>query len=366
MRFNENIRKLPADITVKDTEDGNIIVLGKDIGDFLYIFFKYSVIWKSPIKLYSVIKPEDCKFMNYEVDPCIDEGLVIKPPYEGKILLSNPKAVGKYAFVWRERGRTYFSEHVRDKQRLLKISLPFNKKGYDIKWRSNADYAQDIDLKGEIEKLSINYDNGIFDQGEDFYLIMPSLTDKIFLDGVRSKVIKTQKFHHMLKLSFSDVDERNVIDMFNDLITDFMEIEHVKVNGNIIKLKGGNVIKKEITDDGYKILLRRNISPNGVYDGLNILKEEGDYDIMEIDSSKWYQIHNYYSKDGRLKGKYINISTPPELLKGKIRYIDLEIDIIEKDGKKKVIDEEEFEKIKNNLTENIQKEIKKVIDNFIA
>lgn len=332
----------------------------------MHNIFKYSIIWKSPIKLYSVIKTEDCKFMNYEVDPCIDEGLVIKPPYEGRILLSKPKAVGKYAFVWRENGRTYFSEHVHDKNRLLKLSLPFNKKGYNIKWRSNADYAQDIDLKAEIERLIMNYDTNTFNQGEDFYLIIPSLQDKIFLDSIRSKVIKTQKFHHMLKLSFSDVDERNVIDMLNELIKDFMEIDHIKVNKKAIRLRGGKVIKKEVTEDGYKILLRREISPNGVYDGLNVLKEEGDYDIMEIDSSKWYEVHNYYSKDGKLKGKYINISTPPELLKGKIRYVDLEIDIVERDGKREVIDMEEFEKIKNNLSENLQKEVKKIIDNFTA
>lgn len=340
--------------------------MGKDIGDFLNNVFKYSIIWKSPIKLYSVIKTENCKFMNYEVDPCLNEGLVIKPPYEGRILLSSPKAVGKYAFVWRENGKTYFSEHVHDKHRLLKISLPFNKKGYDIKWRSNANYAQDIDLKAEIEKLAMNYDNNIFEQGEDFYLIIPSLQDKIFLDNIRSKVIKTQKFHHMLKLSFSDVDERNVIDMLNELITDLMEIDHVKVNKKSIRLKGGNVVKKEVTEDGYKILIRREISPKGVYDGLNVPKEEGDYDIMEIDSSKWYEIHNYYSKDGKLKGKYINISTPPELLKGKIRYVDLEIDVVEKNGKMEVIDVEEFKKIKNYFGENLQKEIEKIIGNFIA
>ncbi|MEW9492088.1 MAG: DUF402 domain-containing protein [Candidatus Aramenus sulfurataquae] len=362
-RFNEEIVMAPADVTIKNNDEGHLISIGQDVNDFLKEVFKASIVWKSPVKLYSVIETEDCTYMGFKVEPCMERGLVVKPPYDGKLGLDEVKAVGKYAFVWRGEGRTYFSEHVRKRDVLLKISLPFNKKGYNVKWRSNAPYADERELREELERLAMKYDNEDFKQGEDFSMVLPSLEDKLYLDEVRGKVLRTQRFHHMLKLSFSEVDEREPKDMFNELIEDFMEIEHVKLGGTI-RLRGGKVIKKEVSNEGYKLWLIREISPGGLYDGLGIEKEEGDYDVMEVDSSKWYEVHNYYSKDGRLKGKYVNISTPPELLRGKIRYVDLELDVVVKDGEVKVLDEDKYLEIKRYFGEKIEKKVLSLLKEF--
>jgi hypothetical protein len=374
-RFMQEIIREPADITFKDGEDkGSLIVIGGDdsFENYLKEIFPYSIVWKSPVKLYSLIETQNCKYQNFDVEPCIEKGIVIKPPTDGrKIILSPPKAVSKFGMVWRGEGKTFFSEHIapEKRKRLLNISIKYNKKGYNIKWRSNAQFEKNYLLEKDLENLIFKYENDDFSkQGCDFYLINLSLEDKLELDKIRSLVVPTINFHHMLKLSRSrevDIAESgkdNVTQILESLIKDYMEIEHIKINGRRIFLKPGKVIEKRISDNGYFLLLRREISGNGYYDGLGIRKEEGDYDIMEIDSRKWHEVHNYYSKDGTLKGKYINISTPPELLDGKIRYIDLEADIIVKNGEKIIIDEEKLEENKKYLSYKMLERIKKEIE----
>ncbi|MFP3165062.1 MAG: DUF402 domain-containing protein [Acidianus sp.] len=374
-RFMQEIIREPADITFKDGEDkGSLIVIGGDdsFENYLKEIFPYSIVWKSPVKLYSLIETQNCKYQNFDVEPCIEKGIVIKPPTDGrKIILSPPKAVSKFGMVWRGEGKTFFSEHIapEERKRLLNISIKYNKKGYNVKWRSNAQFEKNYLLEKDLENLIFKYENDDFSkQGCDFYLINLSLEDKLELDKIRSLVVPTINFHHMLKLSRSrevDIAESgkdNVTQILESLIKDYMEIEHIKINGRRIFLKPGKVIEKRISDNGYFLLLRREISGNGYYDGLGIRKEEGDYDIMEIDSRKWHEVHNYYSKDGTLKGKYINISTPPELLDGKIRYIDLEVDVIIKNGEKIIIDEEKLEENKKYLSYKMLERIKKEIE----
>ena len=378
-RFNSEIKEEPADVTVKDGNDkGEIISIGQDLHEFLRGVFKYSFVWKSPVKLYSVIQTEDCKYMGFEVEPCLEQGLVVKPPIEGKIILSPPKAVGKYAMVWRGDGKTFFSEHINKEERirLLSISIPFNKKGYNVKWRSNAPVAKDYELKEELERLAMKFDNEDFKgQGEDFSKVTLSLEDKLMLDKIRREVLpQTVNFHHMLKMSLSnEVDavengSGRVEDLLNSLITDFMGIEHIKPDGRVLQLRKGKVIYKEVTDSYFIIRLMRVFDKEGVYDGLNVKIEKDDYDIVEFDSRKWYQIHRYYNKDGKLKGIYVNISTPPEILKGKIRYLDLEIDVVKSGDEIKVVDVEELEKVKDIVGEELYKkayevaeEVKKII-----
>ncbi|WP_221287565.1 DUF402 domain-containing protein [Stygiolobus caldivivus] len=366
-RFGIEASNEPADITVKDGIDkGEIVSIGGDIYEFLRSTFKYSSVWKSPVKLYSVIEPEGCEYMGYRVEPCIEKGTIIKPPVEGKIVLSPARAVGKVAMVWRGEGKTFFSEHIKEemKEKLLAISLPLNKKGYNIKWRSNAIFVPASELKKELESLVMRYESGDFrNQGEEFIRVILSLEDKLFLDGIRSLVVKTMKFHHMLKYSYhhNEVDEEeqnekpDPIPLLKGLIRDTMAIEHVKADGRKYTLREGKVIYSEINKDFYVIRLKREFKGRGNYDGLEIPIENGDYDIVEFDSRQWYQLHRYFSAEGELKGIYANISTPPELLQGKIRYLDLEVDVIKKGNEIRVIDLEELEKKKELLGEELYK-----------
>jgi len=368
-RFNQEIIREPAEVTIKNTEEdkGVLIVMSeKDILDYLKQIFKNSFIWKSPVKLYEVIEVniEECKHNGIPVEPCISRGMVVKSSIDGKIILSQPKAVGRNLMIWRGEGKTYFSEHIRDPEiraKLLLISSYLNRKGYNVKWRSNSAFATLDEIKEEISKLVSRVESERYDgQGEEFYIITLSLPDKLEMDEIRKKVVPTAKYHHMLKMSFGkeidDIESKSVEcpkELLKELISDFMQIEHIKFD-NKIKLKGGKVIDYNIYDCGYEIILRREFNNQGVYDGLEVPKEPGDYDIMYVNSNNWYQIHKYYSKNNELKGIYINISTPPELLRGKIRYLDLELDVVVKEGGEVyIIDREELEKKRDKLTESL-------------
>ena len=97
------------------------------------------------------------------------------------------------------------------------------------------------------------------------------------------------------------------------------------------------------------LTLKRSVRSPGVYDGLEIRKEPGDTIETVVDTSKWTIIHRYYSQTGELKGVYVNINTPPEIVPSRIRYLDLSVDVIKRPGEPpRIIDLEEFaEAVKN-------------------
>lgn len=83
----------------------------------------------------------------------------------------------------------------------------------------------------------------------------------------------------------------------------------------------------------------------GFYDGLGVVKEAGDMAMSETKLGEWYITTNYFSRDSRWKGAYINISTPVEIYPQAIRYIDLEVDVcIRPDGETKIMDVDKLEK----------------------
>ncbi|MEM0264127.1 MAG: DUF402 domain-containing protein, partial [Saccharolobus sp.] len=135
--------------------------------------------------------------------------------------------------------------------------------------------------------------------------------------------------------------------------------------GQIIHLKGGKVLDKSINQNEYKITLKRYLKENGILDGIGKKIQYGDYDIVEYNSNKWYQLHKYYDANSNLKGIYINISTPPELLKGKIRYLDLEIDIVITDSEVYVLDEDEFSKKSKYMSPFLVSKVREIVSDLL-
>ncbi|MEM1524614.1 MAG: DUF402 domain-containing protein [Nitrososphaerales archaeon] len=183
------------------------------------------------------------------------------------------------------------------------------------------------------------------------------------LDEIRNCVIPTIKGHHYYKAcginisSTVDMAEKliskgNPIDKVEELLkltikNEFpnegceVNIEHVKLNGNIINL--GKAIVKAYNEDGGYIELYRTIKREGLYNGLKIAKEIGDYAITEVKLGEWYLKTRYFSFDNQYKGMYININTPIELYPRCIRYVDLEVDVcVEPEGDAWVIDEDKL------------------------
>jgi predicted RNA-binding protein associated with RNAse of E/G family len=91
-----------------------------------------------------------------------------------------------------------------------------------------------------------------------------------------------------------------------------------------------------------------------------------DYIITKIVDNANTITHEYFDADGNAKGKYISITTNIELLPRFARAIDLEIDVVEKDGKLHIIDEEElkFASELGAITESTEKQAIKIAQNL--
>lgn len=201
-----------------------------------------------------------------------------------------------------------------------------------------------------------NKDTAIYD------VEFPSLSKASF-DRMRGEVVPTMQGHHLFRIiasEYVDLVEREVEKypfkmgkmeeaVKKRLILDALErgkglkIEHVKPEGKVIQLQGGEITL--LSDDKKEMLIRRALK-GGRYDGLGLAIEKGDYSITRAREGDWSLKHSYYSVKGKLKGHYLNINTPVEFYPEKIRYVDLHVDVVMKGGgRPEMIDREELERL---------------------
>jgi protein associated with RNAse G/E len=188
---------------------------------------------------------------------------------------------------------------------------------------------------------------------------------KLLLDEIRNTVVPTLLNHHRLKIIASDqVDriEENTLaaqperrealgcSMEKEWIWDQYEIgkeiaiEHVKLDGRVLRLSEGEVVGVNFAERSL-ILRRSKFKGRSKYDGLGISKLEGDYAVSEIREWEWHYRHTYFRAQGERIGAYYNINTPVEFYPDRIRYVDLEIDVVQfPEGGVDVVDEGELAK----------------------
>lgn len=71
--------------------------------------------------------------------------------------------------------------------------------------------------------------------------------------------------------------------------------------------------------------------------------EPGDLWLETFYADRWYNVFEVRAPDGRLKGRYCNITRPARIAPGEIRAEDLALDLwVDPDGRTLVLDEEEF------------------------
>ncbi|MEM1601646.1 MAG: DUF402 domain-containing protein [Candidatus Bathyarchaeia archaeon] len=209
------------------------------------------------------------------------------------------------------------------------------------------------------------------------------------LDEIRSAIVPTLSGHHYYKAyggraaSIVEMAEkllekgypiREVEELFREcMLREYpykgskINIEHVKVNGRVFQLGEAQIL--EFNEDKQHIILMRVFSTQGIYDGLKITKEPGDYAITRMKIGGLYFHTSYFSKDGNYKGTYVNINTPIEIYPGKIRYVDLEVDVcMWPDGRIQKIDFDKLERAVQlgYISERLRELASKVIEEVIA
>jgi len=211
------------------------------------------------------------------------------------------------------------------------------------------------------------------------------------LDEIRARVTPTIAGHHYYKAcgnrvsAMVDIAERileeecpkeEVEELLNESIRGLfprrgsrISLEHVKIEGQTFDLGLAQIMRFD-RKSGRLILLRRFFK-KGVYDGLRVQKDPGDYAVTEAVIGDLSFKTRYFSRDARYKGTYININTPVELYPSKIRYVDLEVDVcVWPSGEMRRIDDEKLEEaashglISEKLVELSNREVEKILNSI--
>ncbi|MBS7248217.1 MAG: ribonuclease E/G [Candidatus Jordarchaeales archaeon] len=319
----------------------------------------------------------------YEVDP--------RPQATGEIAIA-----GKYV-VLTFGGHIGISNKIRNREVrdiLYHLGNKMKPAGMGVIFRTAAGKADLSLIAKEIEELeeemrrildiSADLDEPtLVREGDETVIAEFPASIKRQLDNIRERVAPTINGHHYYKALGSDVAQ--IVDFAEELISrhpelreeasqllqkmvidnafknDEVRFEHVKLNGKVILLHGKLLQKR----DHQEMIIKRSFTAGGYYDGLNIPKEAGDYGITQVKVGEWTFKTEYYSKKGELKGTFYNINTPIELYPNRIRYIDLEIDVIQfPNGTVKIIDKNALEEafIKGYITEKLKRKAERVAE----
>ncbi|MET1125164.1 MAG: DUF402 domain-containing protein [Archaeoglobaceae archaeon] len=406
----------PPKVTVKDADQRHGVVVVGDYEIAKKVFETLSNFaiarWVSKLPLHAVVKGrvEEVRNGTAIVDLGGYEGLLegnfsvgdevlvdiarpFMPSDEYARLSTNYTIFGDYVALIRGiKRRVVFSRHITDRRLrddLAALSAMCDVGEWCVKWRSSAtlgkleDMLRDIrktyELAKEVMKRGEEAEVGeIVYSGEFFGVI--SFGEKEKLDDLRNEVTPTIRHHHSLK----SVGEGEIVDFGEhtlrfgadrDAISraaiDFVmsnmgivEIEHVSLlRGQTLKLTPGKAVSRGC--------LKRVFRKPGFFDGLGVRKEPGDYDMMEFSPELPFILHRYYSRDGELKGIYVNLNTLPDVGRKLIRYLDMEIDVVARGGETKVLDSEKLQRacelgiVKEdvkNYYEELAEKIRRVIE----
>ena len=269
------------------------------------------------------------------------------------------------------------------RSKLLEIGQILRPDGWGIIWRTSAHYADLEELKEEIDFL-IHETEKLGDamekapaltkirSGLDNLEIEFPLKSKDKLDEIRGKVVPTIKGHHWYKsfsnslteiIDFSEKILSNKMDIgtLGEAVSEYVleekfpkvgelvKIQHIKINGREIILGPARLIISKRNGKNVELIMYRRFKPGGFYDGIEAPKEVGDYGITIAKSGDDKLITTYFDVNNKLKGIYLNLNTPIEIYGSRIRYIDLEIDVVVNvNGGMKILDTQRLEEYHKN------------------
>lgn len=224
--------------------------------------------------------------------------------------------------------------------------------GLGVRFKSSARFAGEDALLEEARALyeelvrlsSGSWREGeVVRQGDCLYIVLFDSEAKRRLDEVRSSVVPTIRGHHALRaqglgkcLDLLDYAGADVYERAAEyLARSDVAILHVKPWGDVIAMRGRSL--------GFKngvLVVRRELRPGGVLDGLGVRIERGFYALTCVAPGSTYVVHSYYDASGRLVGSYININSPAEIGR-RVIYVDLLVDKAVSAEGERVLDLEE-------------------------
>jgi protein associated with RNAse G/E len=196
------------------------------------------------------------------------------------------------------------------------------------------------------------------------------------LDDRRREVTATMPGHHRIKaataaastaVDFAEGLGTDAEEFPFDVVTrtfgpaegDTVSIGHGKPEGNLIVLGSGDVVDRD--DD--TITVRREMTPGGTYDALDVPRSAGDVAVTRFKEGRWWYPTVYRDDEGDRKGTYVNVCTPVEVFPDTVRYVDLHVDVVKypDDTVERVDDDELDDAVEaGHVPESLAKRARKV------
>jgi len=321
-----------------------------------------------------------------------------EPIFEEDIIFSTGICIsGKYSMLI-QNGDINVPKHVQNTtkaKKLLSLAKETLPPGWGATFFETCINSDEKVIKSELEQLVAKskkiLDNKdgtkkVLHEGMEYCEIYLSYESKMKLDEIRNKVLPTIKGHHYLRswgesmntiIHFAEgmlikgIEEKIIEENLNESIFNevfkvgkLMNIFHFKTNGKLIKLSPGKIIATNHEEKS--ITLMRQLKGIGIYDGLEVKKEAGDYAIATYKLGSMVTRTYYYRKSGELIGIYSNFTTPIEIFPNAISYIDLEVDIVKNNkGDIKILDRDKLEDIvvKEMISEKLYWRLLELIEN---
>jgi hypothetical protein len=250
---------------------------------------------------------------------------------------------------------------------LLGVDVP---EGWGIRWRHAATDAdmetlraaldEAVDRAADLESVG---DEPVGEPGGRAELAATAWVwfgreSRFALDDHRRAVATTMPGHHRIKAgseaASAGVDFAEalctpegefpfgvVTRQFGPVEGDIVSIGHGKPDGRLITLGRGEVV--EYGADG-TVAVRREMGGSGTYDALGVDQDRGDVALTKFREGRWWYPTVYRSRDGALKGTYVNVCTPVECFPDVVRYVDLHVDVVKHaDGTVERVDDDELD-----------------------
>lgn len=262
------------------------------------------------------------------------------------------------------------SEHIADRglrEKLMEASGIALRNGFGVRWSSNSAFApldelvrtlaEDVEVMKRL--LSTHVEGGReLSGGRGVARLVVNTHSALAMDSLRAAVTPTVRGHHVLKVEGRELEvlidfaealvpsvgvvvEDHLVEHVLSKLQERRRVffKHAKLDGRVTTL-GPFSLKKR---SGRTLLLERTIVSHGVYDGLNVKKEPGDLALTVTSYLSNVITHAYYSKDGALKGVYVNVNTPVFITHEGPVYNDLEVDVVCQRGvEARVVDSNEL------------------------
>lgn len=297
---------------------------------------------------------------------------VVKPDLISPVLEEGVALSGDYVRII-EGGRHSVSEHIRDPQlvlELLTLASSYATGGWGVRFRSSSRSSDMVKILEELKSLVEEakkvkaradkaQDPVLLREGESIAFVYFSTRSFDALDIIRRKYYPTGRSHHLVK-SLGNEQLSNLVDEVEgkqEGVADFFQLylDELKrvLSEALVRIVHEKPIgrgyswqaKPLLTPEGF-IRLEREIQTPGKYDGLNIGREKGDRIVTLAYPFSRFLLHQYFDREGNLKGIYVNLNTPLDVTLSPpgLWYLDVFLDVVWTPGEEpRIVDRAQFE-----------------------